>query len=112
MRFGNTIVEMDGSWWHRGMEDRDRAKTRALTEAGYSVVRVRESPLKSLSPMDVQVFDLEDTFDAAATVLFHLARITDATVLHETAQRYLEGETLLAAGQAARMIRERLLQED
>ena len=45
-----TVVEYDGSYWHRGPRNRDRdiRKTQKLLNAGWRVVRVREPGLEPL----------------------------------------------------------------
>jgi len=43
------VIEYDGSYWHKDKAERDKAKTKALEKAGWTVVRVREKPLKVLS---------------------------------------------------------------
>jgi hypothetical protein len=42
------LVEHDGQFWHRNKADKDIAKTRALLDAGYTVVRIREGDLEPL----------------------------------------------------------------
>jgi len=49
------IVEFDGSYWHRHEQKADTKKSETLRSAGWHVIRVREAPLKKLSPFDVQV---------------------------------------------------------
>lgn len=43
-----TVIEYDGWWWHKNNSEKDRAKTQALLDAGYKVIRVRISPLPFL----------------------------------------------------------------
>ena len=43
------VIEYDGAYWHKDKAERDKAKTKALEKAGWTVVRVREKPLKVLS---------------------------------------------------------------
>lgn len=43
------VIEYDGEWWHRDKQEVDRAKTEALLNAGYTVVRVREYQLEHLT---------------------------------------------------------------
>ena len=49
------IVEFDGSHWHNSdaMYDRDTTKMEALHRAGWTVIRVREEPLKPTTLCDV-----------------------------------------------------------
>ena len=43
------IIEYDGAYWHKNLEDRDKLKTKKLRKAGWTVIRVREKPLNILS---------------------------------------------------------------
>lgn len=42
------IVEYDGSYWHAKRFDTDILKTKALIDAGYRVIRIRQAPLAFL----------------------------------------------------------------
>ncbi len=43
------IIEYDGSYWHKDKAERDKEKTKSLENAGWTVIRIREKPLKILS---------------------------------------------------------------
>lgn len=78
-RVGETklIVEFDGSYWHRNTQVRDRQKSQELRDAGWTVVRVRESKLDVLDePWDVVVPHLAPAFESACVVLEHLANLS------------------------------------
>ncbi|SNX96529.1 Protein of unknown function [Geodermatophilus sabuli] len=69
------VVEYDGEYWHAGedKEQRDREKTALLTEAGYTVIRVREAALCPLAAADVVVGE-DDAIDVVtAAVLDRVA---------------------------------------
>ncbi|WP_372456481.1 zinc-ribbon domain-containing protein [Streptomyces anulatus] len=68
------VVEFDGSYWHRNTAGRDRRKAEALRRAGWTVVRVRESPLRVLHPYDVVVppVHLEGVLSTASRIVDHL----------------------------------------
>ncbi|WP_460867217.1 zinc-ribbon domain-containing protein [Nocardioides pakistanensis] len=53
IRHRDLVVEYDGSYFHRGADalERDAAKTRALLNAGFVVVRVREQSNHALSDL-------------------------------------------------------------
>lgn len=81
-----TVVEYDGSYWHKGARvERDRDKSTALLQAGWSVVRVREIPLPSLDigdPAYAEVFydfQRSTTRDLARVVAQEVLRLTAAT---------------------------------
>ncbi|WP_390889175.1 DUF559 domain-containing protein [Rhodococcus qingshengii] len=42
------VIEYDGAHYHRTGQQADLKQTQALTDAGWSVIRVRELPLESL----------------------------------------------------------------
>lgn len=108
MAFTHILIEMDGSWWHQGKSARDRAKSKALSEAGYIVVRVREKPLEALSQLDLVVEDLADTFEAASSVLAHLAALAVIPGLDAAAQQYARTGHTQASGYAERIITMRI----
>lgn len=54
------VVEYDGSYWHQDKLESDRAKTLALLNAGYLVVRVRE---KGLEPLGLKHGHLREVLD-------------------------------------------------
>ncbi|MDO8864203.1 zinc-ribbon domain-containing protein [Haliea sp. E1-2-M8] len=46
-------IEIDGSYWHSEKEESDTEKSKFLESQGYTVVRLRESPLKTLGKYDI-----------------------------------------------------------
>ncbi|NMI55735.1 DUF559 domain-containing protein [Streptomyces sp. RLA2-12] len=48
-------LEYDGSYYHRGREQHDAAKSAALRAVGWQVVRLREAPLGRIDPGDLPV---------------------------------------------------------
>lgn len=71
-------IEYDGSYHHRGHVANDRAKSECLADAGYTVVRVRESPLRALAANDIVVPLHADAYYCTVAVLERLARLTGA----------------------------------
>lgn len=71
------VIEFDGNFWHgtKESEKRDRTKTRVLQDAGWTVVRVRESPLDLLGPVDLKIPVKQSTFKRACAVLQHLSTL-------------------------------------
>ena len=49
----NLCIEFDGSYWHKGKREIDKIKSNLLLKEGYSVIRVREEPLKKIHDTDV-----------------------------------------------------------
>ena len=43
------VIEYDGAYWHKDKAEKDKRKTKELQKAGWTVIRVREKPLKILS---------------------------------------------------------------
>ncbi|MFF4829721.1 zinc-ribbon domain-containing protein [Streptomyces sp. NPDC001312] len=74
MIFGSIVVEFDGARWHGmpGARARDAAQTARLEAAGYSVIRIREAPLASISTNDVLVPTNPSPYAAAAAALKQL----------------------------------------
>ena len=53
----NLIIEYDGSYWHRGNEMKDKAKTEKFKELDYTVLRVREGDLPRIYASDICGFN-------------------------------------------------------
>jgi hypothetical protein len=49
----NLVIEFDGSYWHKGKTDLDKLKTERLSSDGFQIMRIREEPLKPITPIDV-----------------------------------------------------------
>jgi uncharacterized protein YndB with AHSA1/START domain len=49
----NLCIEFDGSYWHKDKRAIDKIKSNLLLKEGYSVIRVREEPLKKIHVTDV-----------------------------------------------------------
>ena len=47
----NTVIEHDGSYWHRNRQEMDTIKTQTLLDAGFVVIRLRQDPLPFM-PID------------------------------------------------------------
>lgn len=103
------IVEFDGSYWHRDAEVRDRLKAEAVEQhrPGWTVVRVREEPLRRIRQPDVVVPHVADPFSAASVVLQHLMLLAswpDGT--RQRVRSYLKGGQRKGAELAHRLITE------
>jgi len=92
LRKYNIIIEFDGSYWHKDKDDDDLAKTRELINAGWDVIRVREKPLKKITPNDI-VFRANDIKQAADKVLSKLEASFNLELPH--LQRYMNRKTLI-----------------
>lgn len=73
-------VEFDGSFWHRGKEHRDRARDERMRRADWSVVRVREAPLRPIGPLDIVVPFNAGAKEVAGVLLVHLRDVVGLRV--------------------------------
>lgn len=103
LQTARVIVEYDGSYWHKGRAREDRAKTQALTSGGWTVIRVREAPLKRISSHDVQVAPWTSIKAVTDSVL--LSMIGLDLVSTDSVADYLESSDVWAEGEADREIR-------
>ena len=46
-------IEIDGSWWHRNSQQKDKSKNKKLSQIGIQVYRLRELPLDKVEGHDV-----------------------------------------------------------
>lgn len=71
----HVIVEYDGSYYHAKKARADRAQTAALESAGWTVLRVREIPLRPLGGNEIFVGPTEPIKSVTIKVLDSLAAI-------------------------------------
>lgn len=70
------VVEFDGAWWHDNEKSRsDIQKTDALIDAGFGVIRIRESPLLPVTAADVSVPKNQDAYLTSAAVLTRMLEL-------------------------------------
>jgi hypothetical protein len=93
------IVEYDGGYWHAGedKERRDRDKTARLTDAGYTVIRVREAPLAPVTAADVACSDEGPIHLVAAAVLDRIVELRPDLFTADDADAYRRRGRPLAA---------------
>ena len=48
-------IEYDGWWWHRDSFEKDQRKQQDVTNAGFQLIRVRETPLPKITSTDIHV---------------------------------------------------------
>ncbi|MFI6020740.1 hypothetical protein ACIBCP_24250 [Streptomyces sp. NPDC051287] len=103
------VVEFDGAWWHDNEKNRtDTRKTDALINAGFGVIRIRESPLPPMTAADVLVSKNQDAHLTAAAALTRMLELD--WIPHERRDRITEYCALgaaQAAAEAAKMIHRR-----
>ncbi len=46
-------IEFDGSYWHKDKRALDKLKTEKLEGEGFTIMRVRQEPLKAITEIDV-----------------------------------------------------------
>lgn len=102
-------IDVDGRFWHgdshhktRGSQDRDQRKVQAMAAADWTLVRVREAPLKALGPADVVVADLRRTKDVVVAIVDHLVAAFPLTA--PRLEEYRAGPGLAAEDAAERVI--------
>ncbi len=98
----SVIVEYDGSYWHKGRAREDRRKSLDLQNAGWTVIRVREAPLKPILNRDVQIApwtSIKVVADAVLEVLVRLNLASGDRVLD-----YLSSPREIASARAEREI--------
>ena len=84
------VVEFDGSYWHSeacnpGKAEKDREKAADIRSQGFTVVRVRESPLEALDVDDLVVELGLTGAEIGERVLAHLVGLSVAAEEFEAA---------------------------
>jgi len=88
-RSRKVIFEYDGHFWHQNKIEKDELKTRRLMEAGYTVIRLRESPLPMLDEIwnvridnDVKRYDQGMYWPVIEVTLRHLQALIMSGLLN------------------------------
>ncbi len=68
-----TVIEYDGSYWHRSREAKDKEKNKLLFDAGVRVIRIREKPLEKLFDDDI-LCNLKDIFLSCREIIAKLGK--------------------------------------
>ena len=101
------VIEYDGSYWHKDKAERDKTKTKALEKAGWTVIRVREKPLKVLS----RTYNVSSkTGEYKETANKVLKKLNQLGYEVKSLDKYLERKTLINKKEAEKYI-DKLLKE-
>ena len=65
-------IEVDGSHWHKDKRISDKAKNVALKSLGYSIVRLRDKPLKKIDDDDIIISFTKDKILAVELLLNYI----------------------------------------
>lgn len=65
------VIEYDGWFWHKDTEEKDRRKSKELTDLGWTVIRVREKPLPKLEKIDIS-YDTKESISILEKELIDL----------------------------------------
>ena len=98
-----TVVEFDGAYWHRDKVARDKKKTKEIEEAGWTVVRIREKPLKKIHKNDLLVANHGDIKEITNEVLAHFTKLRLLST--RAVSRYLKSDRPWRDKQALKAIR-------
>ena len=69
------LIEYDGAHWHKALVKKDVVDNQKLNEVGWSVLRIRERPLKKISDLDVSVSAKDSLFIKASKVINRLIEL-------------------------------------
>jgi len=101
------IIEFDGAYWHKDKELVDLKKTNELKKSGWTVIRVREKPLKILSRKYNISVDSKNHKETANKVLKKLNQLGYEV---KGLDKYLQRKTLVNKKEAEKYI-DKLLKE-
>jgi hypothetical protein len=69
------LIEYDGAHWHKCLVEKDTLDNEKLKEVGWTVLRVREKPLRAISDLDVLVSAKDSLFIKTSKVLNKLIEL-------------------------------------
>ena len=65
-------IEIDGSYWHRNRRNNDKKKNIILENLGYSIIRLREKPLRKISENDIIFTFSKDKIETIESLLNYI----------------------------------------
>jgi len=68
----NLCIEIDGSHWHKDKRVNDKKKNIFLESLGYTIIRLRDKPLKKISDDDIIISFTKDKIVSIEILLNHL----------------------------------------
>ena len=105
-------IEYDGAYWHKGSEEKDRRKSKALKDSKIKLIRLRQSPLKKVSRNDIIV---DNPFNAKRTVDLILNEIENKYELKPSTKKkmkkYVSSEDLSAISERDNYIESHLIRK-
>ncbi len=99
------VIEYDGSYWHKDRLEIDKEKTKLLRQKGWTVIRVREKPLKIISKKYNVHSEFSDYKNTANSVLRKLKQLG---YLKEDINDYLKKEHLVNKKEADKHMKQLL----
>lgn len=103
----NTVIEVDGAFWHEDKGDLDTEKTNQLIELGYFVVRVRDPGLEPITSNDIIRAKGESDYESVVRVLKVLRDFLELPPkLKGRIVEYLQGGKLRNEGTYRKLIME------
>ncbi|MCK9154796.1 MAG: zinc-ribbon domain-containing protein [Paludibacteraceae bacterium] len=79
----NIAIEVDGSYWHKNKEVKDREKNSKLESKNIYVIRLRELPLCKISEYDILFNYNTDDFRAIFDLFYMISKISETTNPYE-----------------------------
>jgi hypothetical protein len=87
------LIEYDGAHWHKELIEKDALDNKRLNEIGWTVLRVREKPLKKISELDVLVAAKDSLFTKISKVINKLIELNFLTPSIKI-KKYIENGSL------------------
>lgn len=97
-------IEVDGKFWHKNRARQDKAKGKAITAAGVTLVRLREQPLKKLGEWDVAYASSENRFTLVCRLLEAINNAQPSTEIQDKWKWYVEQGTLLGVAEFQQIV--------
>jgi len=90
----NLCIEFDGSYWHKNKRDVDKIKSEMLFKKGFSLIRVREEPLKKIYNTDVisnQPYDGKQVTNDILSMIINIFNLDNKLVTKIKDYQFKEG---------------------
>lgn len=90
----NLAIEFDGSYWHKGKQDKDLVKNTFFSSKNINLIRVRGTPLKPLTKNDIIVNERKLEKDDLNKIMLKIIQFTDIKVTKKI-ESYIKKSTFM-----------------
>jgi len=100
----NLGIEVDGSYWHKDRNSKDKLKNKKLNRFGVKILRLRENPLQKISSIDIQHSVSQEHLVILSNLLSKIIEIFPVTQTNKKIINYEKNKVFLNNAEYKRIL--------